>query len=191
MKTLGSHEEAKSEDEKVSTEKMKRYRTTVRLVTVGAFVTFWMLSFIYFPGVWGGYRPHWKNVTGATTGTVARPTTAELGARAILPNDAADLPMAIFNPDGTPANMPEWPKLRVPHHGDSKPVPHFAGYRVVWSMGNFKVHCVYHDGRAEGIIGDADRPCSDGPIAYSFARNETEGDDLVLASYAYAKNTEK
>ncbi|NNM83892.1 hypothetical protein HKL94_01585 [Candidatus Parcubacteria bacterium] len=104
-----------------------------------------------------------------------------------LPQSAPNLPRA-WNADGTITDMSKWPRVRVPPHGDSVRVPNIFGGHLVWGGSGFKVHCVYADGH-EGIIGNANDPCSDGNIVSMYAHND--GGVLLYASYAYAKMGEK
>lgn len=103
-------------------------------------------------------------------------------AQRVLPQDAPDLPWA------WKLEKSKWPRVHVPPHGNSVRVPGIFGGHVVWGGSGFKVHCVYADGR-EGIVGDPTKPCNDGDIVESYARND--GDTPIYAAYAYARAGEK
>lgn len=122
------------------------------------------------------------------TPTKAKPEKAALSmpVRA-LPNDAPNLPRA-WLADGSPSDMTKWPRVLVPPHGDSVPVPSVAGGHIVWGGSGFKIRYRYSDGR-ECALGDTSSSCGDGNIVEGFARNE--GDTPLYASYAYASKGEK
>lgn len=104
-----------------------------------------------------------------------------------LPQDAPDLPRA-WNADGTITDQSKWPRIQVPPHGDSVRVPSVFGGHIVWGGSGFTIHYVYADGR-ECVLGDASPSCGDGNIVSGYARNN--GDILIYASYAYARQDEK
>lgn len=104
-----------------------------------------------------------------------------------LPNDAPNLPRA-WLADGSTSDMTKWPRVLVPPHGDSVPVPSVAGGHIVWGGSGFKTRYRYSDGHECGL-GDTSSSCGDGNIVEGYARNE--GDTPLYASYAYANKDEK
>jgi len=63
--------------------------------------------------------------------------------------------------------------LKVPANGDSVRI-NPNGKKVIFRGGDdFSTHCVYSDGRPEGIVGDPTHPCGDGPMLYVYAHNNT------------------
>ncbi|MBI5793786.1 hypothetical protein HZA87_01725 [Candidatus Uhrbacteria bacterium] len=124
--------------------------------------------------------PFWSWISSPPEASV--PPTA----RALPQDGSGGLPRA-WNTDGTITDTTKWPKVQVPPHSDSTHVPHNFDGHLVWLSG-FEVHCLYADGH-EGIIGDRDRPCSNGDIVASYVHND--GDAPQEASYAYASRFEK
>jgi len=104
-----------------------------------------------------------------------------------FPQDAPNLPRA-WNADGSMTDPSKWPRIQVPSNGDSVRVPSVFGGHIVWGGSGFKVRYVYSDGH-ECVIGDTSASCGDGDIVAGYARNE--GDTLLYASYAYARQDEK
>jgi hypothetical protein len=63
--------------------------------------------------------------------------------------------------------------LTMPANGDSAHVGTRPGYAISYAGSDFSVHCVYRDG-SEGIAGDRERPCKDGPMQYQYV-HDTSG----------------
>lgn len=141
-------------------------------------ILLWSAAFLFF-GTWlmgqGAQQIH----SAKAVITVPKETSSTQQA---LPQDTPDLPWA------WQIEPSKWPQLQVPAHGDSKHVPALFGGHVVWGGSGFTVHCLYAGGR-KGIVGNPDKPCSDGTIIESWAHND--GDTLIYAAYAYARADER
>ena len=69
--------------------------------------------------------------------------------------------------------------FKVPANSDSVHV-YPNGNRVTFRGSNdFSTHCVYSDGRPEGIVGDSVHPCENGPMMYVYVHNNT-GKEISL-----------
>lgn len=62
--------------------------------------------------------------------------------------------------------------LEMSANGKSAHVSAPTGYAASFTGSGFTTHCVYTDG-SEGIVGDTERPCVDGPMLYQYVKDTT------------------
>ncbi|MCX6786603.1 MAG: hypothetical protein NTU85_02165 [Candidatus Kaiserbacteria bacterium] len=74
--------------------------------------------------------------------------------------------------------------LKVPAGGNAR-INSQPGHNVIFTGDGFTTHCVYRDGRPEGIVGSTTNPCGDGPMLEVYVHNETEKE--IIVSYARVK----
>lgn len=79
--------------------------------------------------------------------------------------------LGVFN--GTPSQpRNKVDVLEMSANGKSAHVSAPPGYAASFTGNGFTTHCVYTDG-SEGIVGDTERPCVDGPMLYQYVRDTT------------------
>lgn len=74
--------------------------------------------------------------------------------------------------------------VSMPANGNSAPVTSPVGYAVAFTGEGFTTHCVYTSG-TEGIVGNDETPCHDGPILYQYVRDTTGEANAV--TYAFVR----
>ncbi|MFZ3043590.1 MAG: hypothetical protein WA058_00560 [Minisyncoccia bacterium] len=72
--------------------------------------------------------------------------------------------------------------LSMPAHGDSPRISAPPDQAVTFFGSGFTTHCVYADG-SEGIVGDKERPCKDGPMLYQYVRDTTGRKNAVTYEF--------
>jgi len=83
-----------------------------------------------------------------------------------------------------PALAEALPVLVVPPGGNSEFLTANAGYAVHFVGNGFEHHCVYTDG-SEGVVGNLNHPCRDGPIRYQYVRNTTS--ETITVPYEFVR----
>lgn len=158
--------------------KEKGSSETLQKVLVGAVI---VLLFIL---------PFWSWISNLSS-TPPRESRSEIPLARMLPRDAPDLPRA-WKPDGNLTDTLKWPRVKVPHGGDSVHVPGILNGHVVWvwngNVRGLSIRCVHED-RSIGIVGDTSSPCRKDGVVESYMHND--GTDDAEASYAYASRDEK
>ena len=88
----------------------------------------------------------------------------------------SDIPLAS-------APQSSWPQLIIAAGGESELIPVPPQMRPVLFGEDFRVHCVYRDGR-EIDFGKGEDPCPSGDMPFVYATNEAMGTNIVLYAYA-------
>lgn len=79
------------------------------------------------------------------------------------------------------------PTLSMSPKSESARIFTKPGHFIDYTGSGFTIHCVYRDGRKEGVIDGKVNTCTDGPMLYQYLRNTTEKPNTVTYEYKRRK----